>query len=149
MTSARGGALLPLSSLAHQDVALRVVTHSLARVGWEIRSADIDLVRGKVAMCIFRHDGRWLHLSAEAEGRASVERWQRGRAVDRHRGRLGFQADVIKDEFLGRMRCNGAQSALRVLCDYVAENPAPGHAALPAADVHAALQSLLALEVSS
>ncbi len=90
---------------------------------------------------LFRADGRWLFLSADAEGRATIERWQREETFDRRKGGAGF--DAIHDHFLGRLRCDGARAALRMLCTYVAENPAPGHVALPAADIRAAVRLLM------
>lgn len=96
-------------------------------------------------MRLFRYDGRWLYLSADADGRASVERWHRDPTVERDMGGVGVRYDGFKDRFLGRVRCEGAPSVLRVLCDYVAENPAPGFAALPASTVRDALRPMLTL----
>jgi hypothetical protein len=118
------------------DVArddLKALSIALARCGWEIRVLDIDLVAGRLVAQLHRYDGRWLHVAADDIGRASVERWHRSAVVTRYRG--GPQCDGHEDQFLGRTRCEGPRQAMRVLCAYVADNPAPGFAQLSAPEV--------------
>lgn len=119
-----------------------VVTMTFERIGWEIRSVDIDLSTGKAVARLFRFDGRWLYLSADASGRAVIERWQREKVVE-------CGSPSIRDRFLGRTSCAGARSALRSLCDYVAENPAPGLDALPVGSVRDAVRLLMSAEGQS
>lgn len=114
---------------------------TLARLGWEARDVEIDLVSGRVVVELHRFDGRWLRLAADDLGRASIERWHRNATIARYRG--GPQYDSFEDQFLGRDRCEGARSALRRLCAYVADNPSPGFVALPAADVRATFAPLM------
>lgn len=114
----------------------------LRRLGWEIRSMDLDLTRDKVDMRLFRDDGRWLHLSTPRSGRAVIERWHREPTIERASKR-GPQFDAFRDEFLGRIHCGHPRQALRTLCDYLADNPAPDHAALPAAEVRDAVRLLM------
>ena len=91
------------------------------QIGWEIREVSIDMAAGRAVVRLHRQDGRWLYVAADASGKATIERWQRGRRATGSGG-----ADVVVDEFLGRTPCLGARAALRAMCDYVAENPAPG-----------------------
>lgn len=115
----------------------------LASIGWEIVSVDVDLVMGRALMDIRREDGRWLRISADALGRASIERWQRDREWCRaSRTTPSYEGPV--DVFLGRERYEGPRQMLRHLSHYVAENPAPGRAELPVGSVKAAVALLLA-----
>ncbi len=119
-----------------------VVTMTFERIGWEIRSVDIDLANGKAEARLFRNDGRWIHLSADVSGRSVIERWQREVVVTRG-------APSVHDRFLGRTACGGARSALRVMCDYIAENPSPGRGALAASNVRDAVRLLMSVEEQS
>jgi hypothetical protein len=113
------------------------------RIGWEIREVSIDLSRGKAVVRLFRYDGRWLHLSVKVDGDATIERWHRDRPDQRGMGGSGPLFEGIKDTFLGRTVCTSARPALRALCNYVAENPAPGREALPASTVRDAVRLLM------
>ena len=115
---------------------------ALARVGWEIREADINMATGKATLRLFRADGRWLHLSADERGGA-VERWRRDRPDQRGMGGVGPMFHGLTDTFLGRTRCASAVGALRFLCTYVADNPAPHCAPLPASEVRDAIRLLM------
>lgn len=115
----------------------------LASIGWEIVSIDVDLVMGRALMDIRREDGRWLRLSADALGRASIERWQRDREWQRA-SRRAASYEGRADTFLGRERYEGPRQMLRHLSHYVAENPAPGRAELQVGTVKAAVALLLA-----
>jgi hypothetical protein len=120
---------------------ITVLAATLALTGWEVRTVDLDLVAGRAVVEIHRYDGRWLWLNADGFGRASVERWHRRAIVTRYRG--GPQCDSSEDDFLGRTRCEGPRAALRHLCGYIADNPAPGFRSLPASDIRDALRPLL------
>lgn len=125
---------------------LRELAAILARAGWEVRTLDLDLVAGRAVLEIHRTDGRWLYLSADSIGRASVERWHREATVERCFGD-GPQRDGHRDQFLGRMRFEGPRAALRHLSRYVADNPAPGWAEIEVGDVRGVLAPLMAVPV--
>lgn len=132
---------------AHGDVApardaVSAIAHGFERIGWELRAVEIDMVAGRVVIEAHRFDGRWVYVTADGLGRASVERWHRDAVVYRYRG--GPTNDGFEDRFLGRTRCEGPRSALRTLCNYIADNPAPGFSALAAADVRRLIAPLLA-----
>ena len=122
------------------DAIQVVVTSTLERGGWEIRSAEIDLVREEVVLSAHRTDGRWLYLRG-GRGRVVVERFQRQEGLDTYRG--GLTVDVVRDEFLGRDTFDGPRVALRYMCNYIADNPAPGKHALPASTVRNAIRLLM------
>ena len=115
------------------------------QIGWEIREVSIDIARGIAVMRLFRRDGLWLFVAADASGKSTIERWQRESVMANGRGcsGRGFKSNVIKDSFLGRSSCFGARSALRAMCDYVAENPAPGCASLSATTVRNSVRLLM------
>jgi hypothetical protein len=119
----------------------------LERHGWEVRSIDIDLVAGRATVEIHRFDGRWVYLAGSSEGSVNLERWARTRTVSRYRG--GPECDSFKDQFLGRSRPEGLRSGLRALCNYIADNPAPGFPALGAADVRRLMAPLLSVPPDS
>lgn len=121
----------PLSS-SH---ALRA---GLASIGWSIEAAEIDMVNERITLVLKRNDGRWLHVSGE-RARATVERWQRGMVTVRT-SRRSASFDACTDTFIGRVRCEGVRAALRHACNYLADNPSPGHAALPASALRALLR---------
>ncbi len=49
------------------------------QIGWEIREVSIDMAAGRAVVRLHRQDGRWLYVAADASGKATIERWQRGR----------------------------------------------------------------------
>ena len=118
------------------------VVATLASLGWEIRAVEIDLAAGRAVLEVHRADGRWLYLSADALGRATVERWQRRREWQRGAPRAPCYEGSV-DTLLGRERCSGARSALRTVAHYLAANPAPGRAELAPETTRAALRLLL------
>ena len=118
------------------------VTATLASLGWEIRAVEIDLATGRAVLEVHRADGRWLYLSADALGRATVERWQRRREWQRVAPRAA-SVEAPVDTLLGRERCAGARSALRSVAHYLAANPAPGRAELAPEATRAALRLLM------
>ena len=116
---------------------------TLSQVGWELREVNINLVNGRAVMRLFRADGRWLYLAASADGSGSIERWHRDQRDQRGMGGSGPLFGGIDDTFLGRTRCATAEATLLALADYVAENPAPGRAALPTATARAAFRLVM------
>ena len=121
-----------------------VVSMMLESIGWEIRTVEIDLVAGRSVLELHRFDGPWVHLSARLEGKVTIERWQRETVMScGNDGVRGAPRNVIQDRFLGRTSCPGTRSALRVLSDYLVDNPEPGRAALPAATVRDAVRLLM------
>lgn len=133
--------------IADTNRSLTALAAALRLAGWEVRNLDLDLVAGRATVELRRDDGRWVLLSVDAHGRASIERHQRTVVLGRHssaRGRV-VRSEQIEDVFLGRQRCDGARSALRALCNYVADNPAPGRPALPSSAVRAAFAPLMSV----
>lgn len=138
--------MIPVAVQVHGELApardhVRALATILARAGWEVRTLDLDPVAGRAVVEIHRADGRWLYLSADALGRASVERWHREAIVTRYRG--GPECDGHRDQFLGRTRFGGPRAALRHLSTYVADNPMPGRDRLDVGDVRGALAPLM------
>ena len=129
----------PTLPVAHHDQRL---VRTLEQIGWQIRELTIDAHRGHVIARLHRSDGRWLHVDC-AERSAVVERWQRRNIDGRTRERKPVPVDVLQDEFLGRIKCEGFRSALREMCNYVALNPAPGFTALPASELRKALGPMI------
>lgn len=125
-----------MEALVPARPGLVALARGLQRCGWEIREADIDLIAGRVTLRLHRFDGRWLRLSATDSGTATIERWHRDDVVERAYNGSGVQIDAHRDQFLGRTRYqDGPRAALRGLCTYLAENPAPGLPSLVVADV--------------
>ncbi len=133
-----------MEALALPSAGLVALARGLQRCGWEIREADFDLIAGRATLRIHRFDGRWLHLSADPWGRVSIERWHREEIVTRTYNGSGVQTDTHRDQFLGRTRYqDGPRAALRGLCTYLADNPAPGFPALAAADARNLFRPLM------
>lgn len=124
--------------------AVRALVHGFERASWDLREVDVDLIAGRLVVRLHRFDGRWLHLSARADGGATLERWDRRAIVYRYRG---LQHDGFEDVFLGRSRAEGIRSGLRALSAYIADNPCPGRPALSAGEVRALLAPMLSVEV--
>lgn len=118
---------------ALSGAALSGVARTLARSGWELRNLDADLVAGRLVVELHRIDGRWLYLTVDPLGRASVERWHRDPVIRRCFG-SGPEFDAHEDRFLGRLR-GAPVEMLRAACGYVEDNPAPGWAQLPSGDL--------------
>lgn len=118
-----------------------VLAMALEQIGWEIRSVDLDLAKGRATIEMFRSDGRWLHLSTDDEGHAKIERFDRRVSFERCPG--GSFSNVVRDHFLGRTRCAGGRAALRSLSDYLADNPAQGRAQLSKGATRDALRLLM------
>lgn len=144
-TDASRRAVLTLSAVVETTRAVPALTIAmLEQIGWEIREVSIDLAAGRAVVRLHRHDGRHLYVAADASGKATVERWQRETTPTG-----SIRSDVVSDRFLGRSPCFGARSALRTMCDYIAENPAPGCAALPASTVRDSIRLLMAASEAS
>ena len=121
----------------------RVLVALLEHTGWEIRTAE-RTAAGLAVLELHRADGRWLHVSVDRLGRASIERWQRETSMScGNDGRRGAPRDVVNDRFLGRTQCDGARDLLLAMADYIAANPAPGRAALSSSAARAAVQLLM------
>lgn len=135
------GHLRPISRDEVTPAHLRLFVAVLEEIGWECRELDLNLHSGYARVTLHRHDGRWICLFADGIGRVTLERNHRRfawRNPNRQDGAL------IVDEFLGRQRCEGVRSGLRTVTNYLADNPAPGFAALPAAQIRRALASTFA-----
>lgn len=133
---------LTLQSALATDQAQKRLVAVLECVGWEIRELTINAVSGHVVARLYRTDGRWLYVDCAIK-LAVVERWHRRAVTGCTRERKPIPVDVLRDEFLGRIRCEGFRSALREMCSYVAMNPAPGFAVLPAAELRKALGPII------
>lgn len=114
----------------------------LESAGWQIRELTIDAHRNHVVVRLHRNDGRWLHVDC-TDRSSVVERWQRRSAIGKTNERKPIPVNVLEDEFLGRIKCQGFRSALREMCNYIAINPAPGFATLPAQEVRKALGPMI------
>src|SRR5690606_27333873 len=126
-------------ALAHLAATLRLA-------GWEARTIDLDFVAGRATVELHRDDGRWVLLSVDALGRAQIERHHRSITLGRHsssRGKIPLSPQIA-DVFLGRQRYEGPRAAMRALCSYVADNPAPGKQALTVKSVRALFAPLMA-----
>lgn len=123
------------------EIAIKALAFGLERIGWEARDVDIDLVAGRVVVELMRSDGRLVRLTA-TEDYAVLERFHRRwrEPANARRPQLG---DGLGYEFLGRIQAEGPRSGLRALCSYVADNPAPGLAALPPSEVRHLLRPLM------
>ena len=122
----------------------------LEQIGWAIRAFDIDTAAGRFALELHRSDGRWLHVSTDRLGRASMDRFQRETSMScGNDGRRGAPRDVVRDRFIGRTRCADPQALLLAMADYLAANPAPGREALPAGTARAAMGLLMGAPVEN
>ncbi len=133
-----------MEALVSARPELIALARGLHRCGWEIREADFDLVAGRATLRLHRFDGRWLHLSATGSGTAMIERWHRDDVVERTYNGSGVQTDTHRDQFLGRTRYQGGgRAALRGLCTYLADNPAPGFPSLVASEARNLFRPLM------
>lgn len=93
----------------------------LARIGWELRVVEVDLVARRVDVQAHHESGRWVHLRIEDRG-AILERWQRETPLARPQGG-GPSCNQVVDTFLGRVHVStGARSAMRALADYMSDH---------------------------
>lgn len=121
------GALLPAVSdrAAGPSSAFRAIQAGLATIGWDLRSAEIDVGAGTArielrrAALMVTFDARNGSASTTREN-AEVETEAIGRRGDR------FLAERIHMRFLGRDRHTGLRSGLRSLANYVADNAVGG-----------------------
>lgn len=99
---------------------LTVSTIHLARLGWELRSVEVDSVARRVDVQAHHTSGRWVHLRISDRG-ATLERWQR--SVSTVSGGRVPTYDRVDDQFLGRAHITGGVSdAMRALVDYLVDN---------------------------
>lgn len=94
---------------------------SLERLGWNVTSVDIDLVRGTARIELRRGD-RLVTFDAR-NGRATTTRER----IRRTLATVGRRGDVtvverLQLEFVGRERHEGIRSGLRWLANYVGDN---------------------------
>lgn len=103
------------------SVQMRRLQRGLERIGWQVVSAELDLVR-ETARIELRHGDLLVTFDAR-NGRASTTR-ERVYVETELVGRRGdrFRAEVLRTRFLGRTRHLGARSGLRWLAQYVADN---------------------------
>lgn len=141
-----GASLCPMQPETSVHNPAGVLAAQLERHGWEVRSVDIDMIAGRAVVEIHRFDGRWLYLACNDGGSVNLERWQREAVVTRYRG--GPECDSFKDQFLGRSRPEGLRAGLRMLCNYIADNPAPGFPAIGTHDVRRLVAPLMSVGVS-
>ncbi len=116
-------------SVAAQEMPLvsdrmRLAAEALGRLGWDLRSVEIDLVAGRARIVLARdHDGRLVTLDAD-RGRVSVTREE---MVVTHTtvGRRGDRCPVerVSYRLLGRERFpGGVRAGLRYLANYLDDN---------------------------
>lgn len=133
-----------MEALVPARPGLVALARELQRCGWEIREADLDLVAGRATLRLHRFDGRWLRLSGTDSGTAAIERWHREDVIERTYNGSGVQIGAHRDQFLGRTRYQGGpRAALRGLCTYLAENPAPGFPSLAASEARNLFRPLM------
>jgi len=124
------------------DAAQRVAQHSLARLGWEIRVADVNLAAETVRLTLASTCGRLVTLDARG-GKASVTREQTERYTA-STGRRGDKAIVerVRTRLLGRTKFDcGARTAMRMFANYLADNSPV--AQVEAADARNAVRLLM------
>lgn len=121
--------------LRHES-AQRALVHALEANGWSLLTCELDMHHQTARVELKRVDGRRVTLDAR-NGKATIIREQdRTRRVlvgagGCESGRGGLPCDRTAPEFLGRTRHEGARSALRSLCAYLADNAA-GERTVPA-----------------
>jgi len=127
-------------ALRPSEVAL---VAALEGMGWELLTCEIDMHSETARVEIKRFDGRLVTLDAR-NGKATVTREQQ-RWTTAKIGRRGDECrvDRLGTEFLGREHCLGPRHALKKMCTYLADNPAPGRPALPAQDVRRLVAPLM------
>lgn len=98
----------------------------LARAGWTIDFADIDLTHSApiVVLKCHRHDGLWLWAKVDSLGRASLETFQRESWLGKPANTKGNWplSPQHEDHFLGRQRFENGQSLLNGVFNYLVDN---------------------------
>ena len=117
-----------LSRIVAMANAATDVSRALARIGWEIRSVDIDMVSRRMDMSVHRDDGRWIHIRI-SEGKCVLERNHRdwhsdNQAAGYKRGARipAPSAGWCYDLFLGRSTFTSPVAAFRALAFYIGDN---------------------------
>ena len=102
-------------------LALGRVRLALACSGWELKSAEIDMV-GCTARIEVSRGGRHVTLDVR-QGKATVSRevWDIEQATVGRRGDRSVVERIVPN-FLGRARFESAQLALRYFADYIEGN---------------------------
>lgn len=109
-------------ALSQRD-ALRAATTALARAGWELKTAEIDLVGNRARIEVSRGSR---HVTLDVQnGAASVTREELEHvlvAVGRRGDR--YMAERIRPRLLGREKfeAGAVQDALRFFSDYLEDN---------------------------
>jgi len=97
----------------------------MRRAGWEIDYIDLDLTaeQPKADVRINRGDGRFIIAKVDAQGRATMETFQRTRSLGIDpKNKQARLAPQIDDQFLGRQKFEGARSMLRGMVNYLTDN---------------------------
>lgn len=110
----------------------RALVHALERAGWALLTCELDMHAQTARVELRRFDGRRVTLDAR-NGKATITREQdRTRQVlvgaggcESRRG--GLPCERTAPELIGRTRYEGARSALRSLCTYLADNAVSEH----------------------
>lgn len=119
-----------IATLAEASIDARTAAASryLRAVGWEIATATANLDSGTMLLVARRNDGLIITLHSSG-GRASLTREmvslesvQIGAGGGRGRG---FRVDRLVTRMIGRTHAEGARSAMRMLANYIGDNPAP------------------------
>lgn len=117
-----------LSRIVAMANAATDVSRALARIGWEIRSVDIDMVSRRMDMSVHRDDGRWVHLRI-SDGACVLERNQKSchsssQDAGYKRGARIPAPSVgwVYDRFLGRSTFASPVAAIRALAFYIGDN---------------------------
>lgn len=113
-----------LANSSHSLAAARL-GRVMAMAGWEIRYIDLDLTQAQAQaeIKVFRDDGRWLWAKVDAQGRSSMETFQRDRALGMDPSwKAGRLAPRVDDVFLGRQSFREPLAMLGGLTAYLAGN---------------------------
>jgi len=129
----------PLAAIARHQKNLAMI---LASAGWEIRELTIDIAAQHAVVRLHRWDGRWLYVDYSPRG-AVIERWHTRNKHGKTKERKPIPWTFAEDEFLGRVKCPEVRSALRAMCNYVADNPLPGLPQLQSSQIRKALGPLI------